>query len=82
MSYKWADNEAGEKSTLYMHKWRVPNPPPKSINVTVKFKGELELYDEAQCFGEYTSDFTPLGKFGFCHLKSSPFWGEVLFSVI
>ncbi|MDS1030990.1 hypothetical protein RDV78_11170 [Bacillota bacterium LX-D] len=42
MCYKWIYSEAGEKSTLYINKWRVPNPPPKSINVTVKFKDEFE----------------------------------------
>lgn len=41
--YMWEYNEMDEKSSLYIHKWRVSEPIPQIIRVIVKFKHEFEI---------------------------------------
>lgn len=42
--YIWRFNEQGEHSSLYIHKWRVPEPFPRAIEVSIRF--EKDFYPE------------------------------------
>lgn len=41
--YIWKYNEFNEVSNFYIHCWRVPEPVPSMVKVTILFKGEFKV---------------------------------------
>lgn len=41
--YVWSFHEDREKSKLYIARWRVPNPIPRTVEVFAKFADEHEI---------------------------------------
>jgi hypothetical protein len=39
--YCWKFKKLGVPSSLYIQKWRVPNPVPATIDVSIRFRGEF-----------------------------------------
>jgi hypothetical protein len=39
----WKIKRSGISSNLYIEKWRVPTPTPKTLDISVRFKDEYEI---------------------------------------
>lgn len=72
--YVWVFDEEGEVSNFYIHKWRVPDPVPKVIDVVIRFGNELikpEAYDE---------NFNPVALSNRPELKRQPIRKSVFYT--